>query len=425
MRVSLDTNILINNPLIVFNTEHEFVISFTVLRELDKLKRNPDLKRAAQDAIKNIWVQVNTGAVAILNIPTHLGDTPDECIIKDTLDKTDTALLTEDISAKLIAKSVGVPIYDMDTNFINYDYTGYINIEGDTVYEKEYASLKEMQLVEFNTLFNVTLHENEYGIINRISGKYDLWVNHRGTVTRTSQSNKPYGDAGISFQPMDAIQACVLHAVFASDAPLVVIDGKIGTGKTILALMASLAATAGGIKDRKYYKILVSKPPVSVNKALYTGFKPGSSEDKMSGHLGGIKSNLRLLLDKRTARQERRKESTDEEKLVSTEIWDTYFEVKELDEIQGESIHESIFLLDEWQLLSEDDVKLVISRMASGSKLVLMGDTKGQTYGMNRAREGFKVLYKHFGEAPEFSYIKLENIYRSELAKFVASIFPD
>jgi predicted ribonuclease YlaK len=44
---------------------------------------------------------------------------------------------------------------------------------------------------------------------------------------------------------------------------------------------------------------------------------------------------------------------------------------------------------------------------------------------MNRAREGFKVLYKHFGTAPEFSYIKLENIYRSELAEFVARIFPD
>lgn len=189
--------------------------------------------------------------------------------------------------------------------------------------------------------------------------------------------------------------------------------------------MGALAATAGGVRDRKYYKILVTKPPVSVNRALYTGFKPGSSEDKMSGHLGGIKSNLKFLLDKRTARQEKRKELGNEDTLRSTEVWQEFFEVKEIDEIQGESIHESIFLVDEWQLLDRDSVKLILSRIAMGSKIVLIGDTQGQTYGMNRANEGFKVLYKHLGTAPEMSFIRLENIYRSELAEFVERIFEE
>jgi PhoH-like ATPase len=282
-----------------------------------------------------------------------------------------------------------------------------------------------MQLEEFNEVFEVSLHENEYCIVNRITGKYDIWVNHRGTVNRISQSNKPYGDAGITLQPMDAIQACVLDAVYRAPSPLVIIDGKLGTGKTLLTLMGALAATTGGVRNRQYYKILVTKPPVSINKNMYTGFKPGTSEDKMSGHLGGLKSNLKYLLDKRTPRQEKRKEEVAEDKLKSTEVWNDFFEVKEIDEIQGESIHESIFIVDEWQLLDEDSVKLILSRIAKGSKIILVGDTKGQTYGMNRAREGFKVLYKHFGTAPEFSYIKLENIYRSELAEFVARIFPD
>lgn len=189
--------------------------------------------------------------------------------------------------------------------------------------------------------------------------------------------------------------------------------------------MGSLAATAGGVRDRKYYKILVTKPPVSINKSLYTGFKPGDREDKMSGHLGGLKSNLRFLLDKRTPRQERRKETRELEELESTKIWDSYFEVREIDEIQGESIHESIFLVDEWQLLDADSVKLILSRIAMGSKIILMGDTQGQTYGMNRANEGFKILYKHLGKAPEMAFIKLENIYRSELAKFVEHIFEE
>ena len=86
-------------------------------------------------------------------------------------------------------------------------------------------------------------------------------------------------------------------------------------------------------------------------------------------------------------------------------------------------IHDSILIVDEWQLLSNDDAKLVISRIAQGSKIVLVGDTAGQTYGMNRANEGFKALYKYLGKAPEFNYIKLDNVYRSRLARFVAQVY--
>ena len=423
MKISLDTNILIDEPSIVFDSTKQFVISFTVIRELDKLKRNVDLKRAAQEAIKNIWIQHSAGKLEVLNIPNHLGDSPDECIIKDTLDSPETAFFSNDLGARLIANVVGVPVSEMETEQVNYDYTGYTTIAGTVEYEKEYAQLSEMQLEEFNELFGTELKENQYCIIERVIDKSDIWLNHKGAVTRISQSNKPYGDAGITVQPMDAIQACVLDAVFRAESPLVIIDGALGTGKTILTLMGALAATSGGVRNRKYYKILVTKPPVSINKSLYTGFKPGTSEDKMSGHLGGLKSNLKFLLDKRTSRQEKRKESLEADKLKSTEVWEDYFEVKEIDEIQGESIHESIFLVDEWQLLDEDSVKLILSRIALGSKIVLIGDTQGQTYGMNRANEGFKVLYKHLGTAPEMSFIRLENIYRSELAKFVERIF--
>ena len=66
---------------------------------------------------------------------------------------------------------------------------------------------------------------------------------------------------------------------------------------------------------------------------------------------------------------------------------------------------------------------MVMSRISDGGKIILVGDTAGQTYGMNRANEGFKPLFEWLGKAPEFSYIKLEEIYRSPLAKFVAEVY--
>lgn len=231
MKVSLDTNILINNPNIVFDKSREFVISFTVIRELDKLKRNLELKRAAQQAIKNIWSQVNAGKLEILNVPKTLGESPDEQIVQDTLSNGDTALLSEDLGARLIAKVFGVPISDFDSEEpIDYDYKGYIEINGDLDYESTYCSIKEMQLEEFNELFNVDLKENQYCIINRMIEKNDIWVNHRGRVERISQSQKHYTDAGISIQPLDSVQMCVLDAVFRANTPLVIVDGKLGSG---------------------------------------------------------------------------------------------------------------------------------------------------------------------------------------------------
>lgn len=421
MKISLDTNILIDTPDILFDSSREYVLSFTVIRELDKLKRNPDLKRAAQHAIKNIWHQYSKGLLEILNVPTLLGDSPDERIVQDTKNH-DASILSNDIGARIIAKAVGVDVSDFEAeDVIDYNYKGYIEIQGTVDYEKDYVQIKELPLAEFNSIFNVNLAENEYCIIHRVSTGYDIWVNTQGIVSRISQSMKPFRDAGIMLSPMDAIQMCALHAVFDTSIPLTVIDGTLGTGKTVLTLMAALARCVGQNRLRSYANIMVTKPPVSVNKDLYTGFKPGSSEDKMSGHLGGIKSNLRFLLDK--ADVKKRKNKDEEEALPSDLIWSEVFSVIELDEIQGTSIHDSILIVDEWQLLDTDTSKLVASRIAQGSKIVLVGDTAGQTYGMNRANEGFKVLYRYLGKAPEFNYIKLENIYRSPLAEFIENVY--
>lgn len=422
MKISLDTNILIDNPSIIFDTSKEFVLSFTVIRELDKLKRNPDLKRAAQHAIQNIWYLFSRDKIEILNIPTLLGDSPDEKIVQDTKDSEHTSILSNDIAVRIIAKAHGIPISDFEAeDVIDYDYKGYTEIQGTVEYEKDYVQIKELPLEEFNLTFDTDLSENEYCIIYRVSTGYDIWVNNRGTVSRISQSMKPFRDAGIMLSPMDAMQMCAIHAVFDDSVPLTVIDGTLGTGKTVLTLMAALARTVGQNRLRSYSTIMVTKPPVSINKALYTGFKPGSSEDKMSGHLGGIKSNLRFLLDKQDVKK--RKARDEDEELESDLIWNEIFKVIELDEIQGTSVHDSILIVDEWQLLDTDTSKLVASRIAQGSKIVLVGDTAGQTYGMNRANEGFKVLYRHLGKAPEFNYIKLENIYRSPLAEFIENVY--
>ena len=58
-----------------------------------------------------------------------------------------------------------------------------------------------------------------------------------------------------------------------------------------------------------------------------------------------------------------------------------------------------------------------------GGKVVLAGDPETQTYGINRSREGFKVLQKAFGQTDFVSYVQLNKIYRSEFVEFVDDLF--
>ena len=270
MSISLDTNILIDYPKAVLDESRDFVLSFTVIRELDKLKRNPDLKRSAQTAIKNVWHMYKDDKITILDVPDLLGESPDEKIIQATKE-AGASILSNDIAVRIIAKAHGVDISGFETDDeIDYDYKGYVIVEGDLDYEKNFSAIKQMQLDEFNSRFDVDLRENTYCIIDRMIDKNDIWLNRDGSVNRISQSMKPFRDAGVLIDPMDSVQMCALHAVFDSEVPLTVLDGELGTGKTLLALAGVLGCAVGQKRFQFYDTIYVSKPPVSTNRDLYT-----------------------------------------------------------------------------------------------------------------------------------------------------------
>ncbi len=415
IKVVFDTNTLIDNPKVLLNKEYFPVLPFKVLQELDNLKRNPDLKRQAQTAIKLIDNLTIKGLLEIVEIP-KLGASPDEIIVDAAL-KHKCSFSTSDIGAKVIARSNGVHILDDIADIdINYDYLGYQEVKAidDIDYETHWKHMKEAMLGEVEEKFKISLVKNEYLIVHRIGGNVDIWKELLGKVVRISQSSKPLRSASIIDSPLDAIQQCALDAVICPEVPLTILDGTLGTGKTLLSLMGALATVRGQKNYRHYKKIFVTRPPIATDRKLEIGFLPGTLEEKLGDWVGGIKSNLKFLYEK------------DLDKTVK-ELGEfnftEHFEMINIASIQGVSLHGVILIVDEYQLLDTDTLKLVLSRIAQGAKVVLVGDTQGQTYGINRSNEGFKTLYRYLGKDAVMSYIKLENIYRSELSEFVDKVF--
>jgi PhoH-like ATPase len=414
-RVVLDTNVLIDAPESVLMYD-EVILPYTVLAELDNHKRNPDLKRAAQSAIKCINDAINKGKVTIVDLPTGDDSSPDERIVSACKEHNAT-FITQDIGAKCIAKAQGVPVgEELEDESIDYTYTGYIEIDAsdDTDYEMHWKHIKEAMPIEVVAKFDVVLLSNQYLIVNRVGGAIDIWREFDGKVIRISQSIKPLRSCGLIDSPLDAVQQCAVDAVMNPDVPLTVIDGGLGTGKTILSLMGALATTRGQKNYRYYKKVLVTRPPITTDRKLELGFLPGDLASKLGDWVGGVKSNLKFLYEKDL--------ETSLNKSADS-IFEESFEMINLESIQGVSLHDVILLVDEYQLLNTDTLKLVLSRIAQGAKVVLVGDTYGQTYGVNRSNEGFKTLYRYLGKNVNMSFIRLENIYRSKLSEFVDEVF--
>ncbi len=402
----VDTNVLIDTPEILLTPNKEFVIPYTVLSELDGLKKNKDLSFAVRRAIKIIYQQLKEGVVEISNIPTDY-QTNDERIVKAAKTKK-LPLITQDIGARAIAFARSVKVIEDENKSKVEGYTGFQQIEGNVTYEKSYVPLKELPTEEAKHVFSLeALRPNEYIIVKRVGGKEDIWKEENGKVIRISQSKKIIEASGIKIYPLDSVQMVAWNACM-SDVPLTVLEGRVGSSKTLSAIVGLLIRTSTTDRRyKKYSKIYYTRAPIPVDNSLKMGYLPGSIAEKSEQWSAGIISNLRFLFG-------------EEDWQI---IFEKYFEFVSLESIQGLSLKaDEALLVDEYQLLSKEMLKQVLSRVGEGGKVILAGDP-AQAYGANRSNEGFRVIHDYVGTTEFISYVELDSIYRSKFVEFVDNMF--
>lgn len=143
---------------------------------------------------------------------------------------------------------------------------------------------------------------------------------------------------------------------------VVFVAGAAGTGKTYVTLMAALQC----LKDGSVNEILITKPIVEASRSM--GFLPGDMKEKMSPYMFSFWANLSKIVGK-----------------AYSEVLKSGGFVKEvpLNYVRGNTFGSedsegnpkgSICILDEAQNCTEMDMKLYLSRMGEGSKLIVMGD---------------------------------------------------
>ena len=129
--------------------------------------------------------------------------------------------------------------------------------------------------------------------------------------------------------------------------------GPAGTGKTYLAVAAAVAA----FRERTVNRIVLTRPAVEAGERL--GFLPGDLQNKVDPYLRPLYDALYEMLGAETFQKYQERGS---------------IEVAPLAYMRGRTLDDSFIILDEAQNTSREQMKMFLTRLGFGSKIVITGD---------------------------------------------------
>jgi len=216
--------------------------------------------------------------------------------------------------------------------------------------------------------FEYALKLTRQGDVNSIRSLFSdlILVTHRGKQIR----------------PKTIGQKRYLEAIRHYDIVLSI--GPAGTGKTYLAL----AMAVDYLKNKQVQRLILTRPAVEAGEHL--GFLPGDFQEKVDPYLRPIYDGLYDLLGVESFQKYREK---------------GIIEIAPLAYMRGRTLDDSFVILDEGQNATSEQMKMFLTRMGFGSKIVITGDVtqidlpRGRFSGLKEAPgilsgiEGIALVY--------------------------------
>ena len=156
---------------------------------------------------------------------------------------------------------------------------------------------------------------------------------------------------GRQVRPRTPGQVTYVEAIRGND--LIFCIGPAGTGKTYLAVAMAVSA----LRAERIRKIVLVRPAVEAGESL--GFLPGDLQAKINPYLRPLKDALGEMVDYDTVKR-----------LTEQDV----IEVIPLAYMRGRTLSDAFMILDEAQNTTVAQMKMFLTRMGNGSKIVVSGD---------------------------------------------------
>ena len=373
----LDTNVLIENPKCIAalrnGNENVIHIPYTVLTELDGLKRDPRIGHVVAQAVTSI---IDDPKVHIF-APNGHNFTPDmsadDRILREIGHQNGLGqpiLVTNDRILQLKARVFGIPSegYRDSVPFQSESqiYTGFVDDDEETVP-------------------NSFRWENGAPVFNEPDGPRAIGYNHEIWGTR----------------PRTVYQNLAMELMLAPHIDLVSLQSEAGFGKTFLALAAALYLLLER-KDNPYKRIYMVKPLVEIGAKM--GFLPGDVEEKMGPYMRYITDLLLKLHELRPANRIFQDPQADTLKLNPKR-----FIIQPIAFIRGMNMENCIVIVDEMQNLSRGETRALLTRMGEGVKCFCLGDTRqvDNPY-LNESNNGLNWVVKKLKGYKNYAHMVLK-----------------
>jgi PhoH-like ATPase len=428
----LDTCVLLADPLSLLRfDEHDVVLPLVVVEELDRQKTRVDEVGAnARRAIRTLEslgasdpgglrtpVELDSGGTLRIELngthsdrlPSALNPTtPDHRILATCLNLVDdgskTVLVTKDASLRIKGAQLSVEVedYRADTVPVDENYSGVAALDVDA------GTIDQLYSEGKASLPRTDLFVNQY-VILKAMGSQSAVGRVIDTVGGTTIVRVPGSRQAFGIESKNVRQAFALDLLMDPDVTAVSMMGVAGTGKTFLALAAALEQT---IEAGRYRRISVYRPLVAVGRQEL-GFLPGDLDEKLAPWMAAVHDNLYALFsgDPQSAKGAI-------EELMERNV----IEMAAVTYLRGRSITDELVIIDEAQNLEYPTLKVILTRIASGSKVVFCGDLSQVDNPYISPFGGLAALIEKLKGESLFGHITLEKSVRSPLAELAASI---
>ncbi|MEM6837538.1 MAG: PhoH family protein [Cyanobacteria bacterium P01_C01_bin.120] len=435
----LDTNVLLHDPEAVLRFEdNDVVLPITVIEELDRFKRQPEMVgRNARRTSRLLDELRQTGNLTdgipltaeggTLKVALHHRETLQQLPVELAGDKGDNAILavalevkqececpvilvSKDTNLRIKADALALAAEDYETDKVDIDelYSGSTEVSASPDQIDQFYATKTLNLSQ-------TLYPNQAVTLVDVT-KPDhtalaIANGHSGHVKALAKLPRE----GISrIRPRNREQFFALELLLDDAIPLVTLEGKAGTGKTLLAIAAGLHQV---VDEQRYTRLLISRPIVPMGRDL--GYLPGDVGEKLTPWMQPLYDNFDLIFRTTDPTNKPAHWRRGHEELLERGL----LQIEPLTYIRGRSIPKQFLIIDEAQNLTPHEVKTILTRAGDGTKIVLTGDIDqiDSPY-LDAASNGITYVVERFKADPLGGHVALVKGERSLLAERAATL---
>jgi PhoH-like ATPase len=469
----LDTNVLMHDPTSLYRfEEHDIFLPMMTLEELDankkgisevarnarqasrmldeiisgcehEIKRGIELATPSHDlASGRLFLQTEAMNGSLpASLPTSRGDNQILSVLmflSKAFSQRPVILVSKDINMRIKARALGMEAQDYFNDKVLEDtdllYAGALELPPDfwSSHDKDMKSWKQ----DSRTFYQLTgplcpdllLNEFVYSedgdkpfqaIVREGAGKSAVLAT---LIDYSHQKNAVWGITARNRE-----QNFALNLLMDPEIDFVTLLGQAGTGKTLLTLAAALTQT---LETKRYAEIIITRVTVSVGEDI--GFLPGTEEEKMTPWMGAIEDNLDVL-NKPADTDDKGEKSGDKNggshyggdwgRAATMDLIRSRIKIKSLNFMRGRTFINKFLIIDEAQNLTPKQMKTLITRAGSGTKVVCLGNiAQIDTPYLTEGSSGITYVVDRFKGWAHSGHITLQRGERSRLADHAADI---